>query len=198
MVENNVGITEAMRKLADEWDEQIDQAKQEFVVFLLGPGYPTITQDFRKSVMTCLKERGYKAIVMRQVSYEAEPNSVNPLRDKFWDIVSKFNIRMFICIFPSGGKTHAVINEVAYIEERCGSAQAAHLCRFCFSDDFSVLANIPQYTRNLLTEVNTVRYCDFNPACIAWTIERIIDNEIREIKGGNRAQYDCLKISDTL
>ncbi|MBS3796110.1 MAG: hypothetical protein KGY80_14485 [Candidatus Thorarchaeota archaeon] len=198
MAENHAGITEAMRKLADEWDEQINQAKQEFVVFLLGPGYPTITQDFRKSVTTCLMERGYKAILMREISYEAEPNSVNPLRDKFWYIVRRFNIRLFVCIFPSGGKTHAVISEVAYIEERCGSEQAAHLCRFCFSDDFSVLANIPQYTKNLLTEVNTVRYCDFNPACIAWTIERIIDNEIREIKGGNRSQYDCLEISDTL
>ncbi|MFO7835102.1 MAG: hypothetical protein R6V83_00460 [Candidatus Thorarchaeota archaeon] len=187
-----VRITEAMKKMADEWDGQIHQAKGEFVVFLLGPGYPSITQDFRKLVMSHLHKRGYRAVVMRYISYESEPNSVNPLRDKFWYIVKRFNVRLFVCIFPGGGQTHAVINEIAYIEERCGSEQAARLCRFCFSDEFSVLANIPQYTKNLLTEVNTVRYCDFNPACVAWTIERIIDNEIREDEEGNRPRYDCL------
>ncbi len=193
MAGEHVRITEAMMKLADKWDEQIHQAKQDFVVLLLGPGYPSIAQDFRKLVMTHLNERGYRAIVMRDISYKPEPNSVNPLRDKFWYIVNKFSISLFVCIFPGGGKTHAVMSEVAYIEERYGSKQAARLCRFCFSEDFSVLANIPQYAKNLLTEVNTVRYCDLNPACVAWTIERIIDNEIREGEEDDRTRHDCLQ-----
>ncbi|MBS3795978.1 MAG: hypothetical protein KGY80_13825, partial [Candidatus Thorarchaeota archaeon] len=101
MTEDYTRITSAMKKVADEWDKQIHQAKGEFGIFLLGPGYPSITQDFRRLVISHLNERGYRAIVMRDVSYEPKPESVNPLRDKFWHIISRFNIRLFICIFPS-------------------------------------------------------------------------------------------------
>jgi hypothetical protein len=185
-------VTDDMERLADMFDDQIDRAKKDFVVFLLGPGFPEITQTFRRDVKTELEERGYNAIIMREIKFTLNPKSANPLRDKFWHIVNCYHIELFVCVFPGDGQTHAVIQEVAYVEERCGSERATQLFRFCFSDDFSVVENLPQYTKNLLTGVNTIRYCELNPSCIAWAIARIIDNETREIAVRKNRISDCL------
>jgi len=189
---NDMLLTDTMKGLADEFDNQIEQGKKDFVVFLLGPGYPEITLDFRKAVKNELEGQGYNAVIMRDVDFTPNPDSANTLRDKFWHIIKCYHIELFICIFPGDGQTHAVIQEVGYVEEHCGSETATRLFRFCFSDDFSVLENIPQYTKNLFSGVNTVRYCELNPSCIAWTIGQIIDNEIREITVRGFRLSDCL------
>lgn len=67
MAGEHLRITEATMKLADKWEEQINQIKQDFVGFLLGSGYPSIAQDFRKLVMAHLNERGYRASMMRGI-----------------------------------------------------------------------------------------------------------------------------------
>ncbi|MFW9804216.1 MAG: hypothetical protein ACFFFC_16265 [Candidatus Thorarchaeota archaeon] len=176
-----------------QFDNQILRERSRFFAFLLGPGFPKSAQDFRVAVKEVLEEHGYNGIIMREEPFKASKRSKNPLYDKFWYIVRKYDIQLFICIFPGDGQTHAVIQEVAYIEERCKSKTAAKLLRFCFSDEFSIIANIPQYTKNLVDGANTLSFCEGNPACLAWSIERVIDNEIREIAERKKQYSDCLK-----
>ena len=153
---------EELLERARSIDSAVEAARKDFVVFLLGSGYPTRALELRKNAAEALKRRGYNIVVMEEVdSVPLDDSEKALINDKFWEVVNEYQPSLFlILVSQSKPPPTGVVYELGLLVGKYGREGAVRRIRFCIAEKVDRLEALPRYVRELLREIPEYPYRD--------------------------------------
>ena len=148
-------VTAMFRKEFSEQGEAEDQNialwKPDYVVFLLGSGFPPEALEFRKKAGKTLKNRGYNILVMEELDgAPTEGDSKELANEKFRRILENYRPNLFlILVSQSLPAASGVTYEIATLVERHGIKKASSMIRMCAKKGVDMNRVYPTYVREL-------------------------------------------------
>ena len=132
-------------------DQNIALWKIDYVVFLLGSGFPPEALEFRKKAGKALKDRGYNIIVMEELDgAPIEGDSKELANEKFRRILKNYRPNLFlILVSQSLPAASGVTYEIATLVERHGIKKASSMIRMCVKRGVDMNQVYPAYVREL-------------------------------------------------
>ncbi len=132
-------------------DQNIALWKLDYVVFLLGSGFPPEALEFRKKAGKALKDRGYNILVMEELDgAPTEGDSKELANEKFRRILEKYRPNLFlILVSQSLPAASGVTYEIATLVERYGIKKASGMIRMCAKKGVNMNQAYPAYVREL-------------------------------------------------
>ncbi len=132
-------------------DQNIALWKLDYVVFLLGSGFPPEALEFRKKTGNALKDRGYSILVMEELDgAPIEGDSKELANEKFRRILENYRPNLFlILVSQSLPAASGVTYEIATLVERYGIKKASGMIRMCAKKGVDMNRVYPTYVREL-------------------------------------------------
>jgi len=132
-------------------DQNIALWKRNYVVFLLGSGFPPEALEFRKKAGKALKDRGYNVLVMEELDgAPTERDSKELANEKFRRILKNYRPNLFlILVSQSLPAASGVTYEIATLVERHGIKKASSMIRMCAKKGVDMNQVYPAYVREL-------------------------------------------------
>ena len=145
-------------------DQNIALWKLDYVVFLLGSGFPPEALEFRKKTGNALKDRGYSILVMEELDgAPIEGDSKELANEKFRRILENYRPNLFlILVSQSLPAASGVTYEIATLVERYGIKKASGMIRMCAKKGVDMNRVYPTYVRELEEIVIRVYDGDFD------------------------------------
>jgi len=132
-------------------DQNIARWKLDYVVFLLGSGFPPEALELRKKAGNALKDRGYSILVMEELDgAPTEGDSKELANEKFRRILEEYRPNLFlILVSQSLPAASGVTYEIATLVERYGIKKASGMIRMCAKKSVDMNQVYPAYVREL-------------------------------------------------
>jgi hypothetical protein len=132
-------------------DQNIAFWKVDYVVFLLGSGFPPEALEFRKKTGKALNDRGYNIIVKEELDgAPTEGDSKELANEKFRRILKNHRPNLFlILVSQSLPAASGVTYEIATLVERYGIKKASSMIRMCVKKGVVMNHVYPTYVREL-------------------------------------------------
>ncbi len=132
-------------------DQNIALWKLDYVVFLLGSGFPPEAFEFRKKAGKALRDRGYNNLVMEELDgAPTEGDSKELANEKFRRILESYKPNLFlILVSQSLPAASGVTYEIATLVERHGIKKASSMIRMCVKKGVDMNRVYPTYVREL-------------------------------------------------
>jgi len=142
---------EDFSKQGEAEDQNIVLWKLDYVVFLLGSGFPPEALEFRKKAGKALKDRGFNILVMEELDgAPTEGDSKEPANEKFRRILKNYRPNLFlILVSQSLPAASGVTYEIATLVERHGIKKASSMIRMCVKNGVDMNHAYPAYVREL-------------------------------------------------
>jgi hypothetical protein len=120
-------VTKKISEKAIEEDQNIEVKRQDFVVLLLGYGYPQSALDLRLEAKNVLRTRGFEIYMMEEI--ETRPEET--LNAKFRRILKEYSPSLFLILVSQELGATGASYEVALLVERYGQEKACKMIRIC-------------------------------------------------------------------
>lgn len=133
-----------LAKSLDE-DHSIEVKKKNFIVLLLGYGYPEYALDLRAKAKDVLRNRGFEVHIMRDI--ETLPDE--KLNDKFRRILRDYSPKLFLILISQNLGASGVSYEVSLLVERYGQKEASKMIRMCVGKRVDMKVSLIQYVTEL-------------------------------------------------
>ncbi len=132
-------------------DQNIAFWKLDYVVFLLGSGFPPKALEIRKKAGKALKDRGYNIIVMEELDgAPTEGDSKELANEKFRRILKNYRPDLFLILVSQRlPAASGVTYEIATLVERHGIKKASSMIRMCVKKGVDMNYVYPAYVREL-------------------------------------------------
>jgi len=132
-------------------DQNIALWKLDYVIFLLGSGFPPEALELRKKAGKALKDRGYNILVMEELDgAPTEGDSKELVNEKFRRILENYRPNLFlILVSQSLPAASGVTYEIATLVERYGIKKASGMIRMCIKNGVDMNQVYPAYVREL-------------------------------------------------
>jgi len=142
---------EDFSKQGEAEDQNIVLWKLDYVVFLLGSGFPPEALEFRKKAGKALKDRGFNILVMEELDgAPTEGDSKELANEKFRRILKNYRPNLFlILVSQSLPAASGVTYEIATLVERHGIKKASSMIRMCVKNGVDMNHAYPAYVREL-------------------------------------------------
>jgi hypothetical protein len=140
-----VRVPKEIIEKSSEEDQDIEVRKRDFVVLLLGYGYPEYALDLRIKAKEALRKRGFDVYIMREI--ETKPNE--SLNDKFRRILDEYCPQLFLILVSQEVGATGVSYEVSLLVERYGRNEACKMIRICAGKRVDLRRSFNQYITEL-------------------------------------------------
>ncbi|MHA1587929.1 MAG: hypothetical protein ACTSV9_04030 [Candidatus Thorarchaeota archaeon] len=132
-------------------DQNIALWKLDYVVFLLGSGFPPKALEIRKKAGKALKDRGYNILVMEELDgAPTEGDSKELANEKFRRILKNYRPDLFLILVSQNlPAASGVAYEIATLVERYGIKKASGMIRMCAKKGVDMNQVYPAYVREL-------------------------------------------------
>jgi len=140
---------------AIEEDQSIKVEKQDFIVLLLGYGYPQSALDLRLEAKSALRTRGFEIYMMEEI----ETKPAETLNAKFRRILKEYSPRLFLILVSQELGATGASYEVSLLVERYGQTRACKMIRICAGKSVKLGISFNQYITEL-DEIVVRKYDD--------------------------------------
>jgi len=140
-----------------EEDRSNEVKKRDFMVLLLGYGYPDSALELRKKVSEILRKHGFSVYIMREIKSKRNEK----LNAKFRRILRDYDPKLFLVLINQELGATGASYEVSLLVERHGEKKASQMIRMCVGKKIDLGKSFNEYVTEL-DEVVIRRYKDGN------------------------------------